>query len=110
MTKRFALRITGGAAADLTTLYDYVSDTRSADEAEALLDTLMAKAAGLETFPYRGSIPPEITQFGANAIRQTHAGPYRIIYRIAGTTVYVMLIADGRRDLRALLERRLLNG
>ena len=36
--------------------------------------------------------------------------PYRIIYREIedDVYVYVLVIADGRRDMRALLERRLL--
>ena len=35
--------------------------------------------------------------------------PYRIIYRVMGDGVYVLVIADGRRDMRALLGRRLLD-
>ena len=30
------------------------------------------------------------------------------IYRVTEDNVYVLVIADGRRDMRALLERRLL--
>jgi len=31
-----------------------------------------------------------------------------MIYRIADGTIYVLLFADGRRDMQALLQRRLL--
>jgi hypothetical protein len=41
-------------------------------------------------------------------VLQRFLKPYRIIYRIIGEYVYVMLIADGRRDMQALLQRRLL--
>jgi toxin ParE1/3/4 len=34
--------------------------------------------------------------------------PYRIIYRVIENNVYVLLIADGRRDMQTLLQRRLL--
>ena len=34
--------------------------------------------------------------------------PYRVIYRVVGERVYVYLIADGRRDMQGLLQRRLL--
>ena len=34
--------------------------------------------------------------------------PYRIIYRVIGESVYVFLIADGRRNIRTLPQRRLL--
>jgi toxin ParE1/3/4 len=40
--------------------------------------------------------------------RQISFKPYRIIYRIADRHVIVYLIADGRRDMRTLLARRLL--
>ena len=38
----------------------------------------------------------------------TRIKPYRVIYRIMGKRVFVYLIADGRRDMPTLLERRLL--
>ena len=35
--------------------------------------------------------------------------PYRVIYRVLGNVVHVFLIADGRRDMQTLLQRRLLD-
>ena len=40
--------------------------------------------------------------------REIFFKPYRIIYRVMGDNVYVLVIADGRRDMQALLQRRLL--
>jgi toxin ParE1/3/4 len=40
--------------------------------------------------------------------RQLGLAPYRIIYRVIAQEVFVLLIADGRRDMQGLLERRLL--
>jgi toxin ParE1/3/4 len=45
---------------------------------------------------------------GIRDYRETFFKPYRIIYRVEGKRVYVYLIADGRRDMQSLLERRLL--
>ena len=45
---------------------------------------------------------------GVHSYRQVHFKPYRVIYRVVGQTVVVLVIADGRRNLKALLERRLL--
>jgi hypothetical protein len=39
----------------------------------------------------------------ADAVRQ-----YRLIYRTADTRVVIRLVADGRREMQAMLERRLL--
>lgn len=42
--------------------------------------------------------------------RQVNFKPYRLIYRVVGNDVIVYIIADGRRDMQSLLERRLLSG
>lgn len=34
--------------------------------------------------------------------------PFRIIYRVSEDQVFIMLIADGRRDMETLLRQRLL--
>jgi len=45
---------------------------------------------------------------GLREYREIFFKPYRIIYRVMADNVYVMVIADGRRDMQALLQRRLL--
>ncbi|MDE0103485.1 MAG: type II toxin-antitoxin system RelE/ParE family toxin [Bryobacterales bacterium] len=45
---------------------------------------------------------------GIREYREVFVKPYRIIYRVTAETVYVLLIADGRRDMQSLLLRRLL--
>ena len=42
--------------------------------------------------------------------RQVLFKPYRIIYEIDGTDIVVHMIADGRRNLKSLLLRRLTTG
>ena len=58
--------------------------------------------------PQRGSYPKELLEIGVREYREVFFKPYRIIYRVAENNVYVLVIADGRRDMRMLLERRLL--
>ena len=41
--------------------------------------------------------------------REIFFKPYRIIYRVMDKNVYVLLIADGRRDMQTLLQKRLLD-
>ena len=81
---------------------------RGADAAETLLAGLLAKAEALERFPERGAVPKELDGLGIRAFRQLVHPPHRIVYRVIGQEVLVLLIADGRRDMQALLERRLL--
>lgn len=45
---------------------------------------------------------------GIRDYREIFFKPYRIIYRVIDAIVYVFLVADGRRDMQALLQRRLL--
>jgi toxin ParE1/3/4 len=105
---RYQVRLTHGAEQDLEALYHYLADNRSADEAETLLGALVAKVETLEHFPERGSVPKELEALGTREFRQILLGRYRMIYRVVGAAVFVMVIADGRRDMQSLLERRLL--
>ena len=63
---------------------------------------------GLAEFPLRGRYPTELAEIGILEYREVSVTPYRVIYLLSGDYVYVLVIADGRRDLQALLERRLL--
>ena len=63
---------------------------------------------GLSHHPHRGSYPDEFLDMGIREYRQVLSLPYRIIYRVIGESVYVFLIADGRRNIRTLPQRRLL--
>jgi toxin ParE1/3/4 len=108
LPRMFEVRITKGAQSDLEALHDYVAINRSAAEAAALLDGLLDKIITLEAFPLRGPICPELDRLGIAEFRQIYHSPYRLIYHVTDKIVYVMIIADSRRDMKALLERRIL--
>ena len=60
--------------------------------------------------PERGAYPAELLDLAIRRYRQVvFFKLYRVVYRVDGDQVTVLLIADGRRDLKALLERRLLS-
>lgn len=104
----YEVRLTLGAEADLEALHTYLEEHRSIEEADALLDAILKRLDSLERFPERGGVPKELAGLGIREFRQILISPYRLIYKVSGTTVYVMVIADGRRDMQALLEARLL--
>lgn len=106
--KRFEVELTRGAEQDLESIVRYVTENGSPDIAEELLDALLAKVEALEQFPLRGAIPKELSDLGIKEYRQLLLKPYRLIYRIGGNKVFILVIADGRRDMQALLQRRLL--
>ncbi|MBI9084032.1 MAG: type II toxin-antitoxin system RelE/ParE family toxin [Desulfobacterales bacterium] len=59
-------------------------------------------------FPERGVGPKELQALGILDYREIFFKPYRILYRVMAKSVYVLMIADGRRDIQRLLQRRLL--
>jgi toxin ParE1/3/4 len=68
----------------------------------------MKVVESLSHFPERDNYPKEIITLGIKEYRQTAFKPYRVIYRVTGQQVVIYLIADGRRDIQAMLSRRLL--
>jgi toxin ParE1/3/4 len=104
----YAVRLTLGAERDLQAIHGYVVEHRSPMQADALLDALLEVIDGLESLPERGAVPGELAGLGFRDYRQVLLPPYRIVYRVIDHTVYIMLIADGRRDMQSLLEQRLL--
>ena len=104
----FKVLLTEGAEQDLEALHTYIANSDAQASADRVLDQLMKVVEGLSTFPERGSYPKELIALGIKDYRQTAFKPYRVIYRIAGQRVIIVLIADGRRDMQSILARRLL--
>jgi toxin ParE1/3/4 len=102
------VRLTAGAERDLESIYDYIAEFDSKASANHVLDQLLKAAEGLATLPERGSRPRELLALGIREYRQVFFKPYRLIYRIIGQQVFIVLIADGHRDMQTLLARRLL--
>lgn len=104
----FTVRLTNGAEQDLEAIHDYIADHDNPAKADHLLDQLLEVASSLAQFPDRGSHPAELAALGIREYRQINFKPYRLIYRLHGTQVIIHLIADGRRNMQSLLQRRLL--
>ena len=62
----------------------------------------------LSEYPQRWNYPRELLEIGIRDYQKSFFKPYRTIYRVIEHTVYVLVIADGRRDIQGLLQRRLL--
>jgi toxin ParE1/3/4 len=108
MTQSYRVELTEDAQTDLNELVDYVAQHDAPLKALQLLDQIESTIASLQVFPERGAQPKELLALGNREYRETYCKPYRILYKVLPTTVYVYLIADGRRDLRSLLARRVL--
>jgi toxin ParE1/3/4 len=106
--KRYEVLLTADAAGDLEELHDYIAARDAPARAEHVLGRIASVLESLAAFPERGSHPRELLALGVRDYRQAFFKPYRLIYRVEAGRVYVYLIADGRRDMQAILQRRLL--
>ena|SRR5208282_1894117 len=104
----YSVYVLSGAKQDLLQLHRYVALHDSIERADTLLDNLYEACLMLKTMPDRGRIPPELEKIGVKEFKEIILKPYRIIYGIAESQVFVYCILDGRRDLQDLLEERLL--
>lgn len=104
----FTVWLTEDAARDLRELFDYMATNHGTAEVDYVLGRIEHTFFGLSDSPERGAYQKELLTLGIQEYREVFFKPYRIVYRIAGDGVFVLLIADGRRDLQALLQRRLL--
>jgi toxin ParE1/3/4 len=104
----FQVLLTDDATGDLEDLYDYISRKDTVGKADLVLEQIERAFASLSENPHRGAYPKELLAIGLRDYREIFFKPYRIIYRVIADKVYVLVIADGRPNMQALLQRRLL--
>ncbi len=104
----FSVLLTDDAGHDLEDLCDYIDLHDVPGKADYVLEQLEKAFKSLSENPHRGAYPKELLSIGVREYREIFFKPYRIIYRVMDHNVYVLLIADGRRDMQTLLQRRLL--
>ena len=104
----FEVQLTADAVRDLEDIYRYIDHHRSPVAAHHVLEQIEQAFSGLSEHPNRGRYPRELLDLGIREYREIYFKPYRIIYRVIENTAYVFLIAEGRRDMQTLLQRRLL--
>jgi toxin ParE1/3/4 len=108
MTKRFEVLLLENAEKDIDGIYRYVKRHDSEEKAERLSQNIEQVILSLQTSPVRGHYPPELERLGVLEYREVFFKPYRIIYEVEGGSVFIHCVLDGRRDLRDILQQRLL--
>ncbi|MBA4390280.1 MAG: plasmid stabilization protein [Syntrophus sp. (in: bacteria)] len=104
----FKVLLTADAASDLEELYQYIAIHDAPGKADHVLTHIEKVFDSLSESPERGVYPKELLALGIRDYREVFFKPYRLIYRVIGDTVYILLIVDGRRDMQTLLQWRLL--
>jgi toxin ParE1/3/4 len=93
----------------MVSLWTYLAENQTVADADHVTGKLKQIIRSLGETPERGHVPPELERVHATGFLQVHFKPYRIIYQMAGTRVYVFCVLDGRRDIESVLRRRLLS-
>lgn len=107
---RYRVALTAGAERDLDGICAWIEDERGPDAVDEWFEMFDQAIGSLEAFPERGSVPPELAAIGIKDFRQKPFKPYRIIYRVLESNVFILVVAHGRRDFQSLLQERLLRG
>ena len=102
------IEITEHAYADLQDIYSYIAYHDSVESSDHVLDNIYERIRSLAELPLRGTQVKELVALGNKDYKEVYFKPYRIIYKVLNTTVYIVAVGDGRRDFKTLLERRLL--
>ncbi len=87
---------------DLIQIIDYIA-IDSPDNASRILQKIKQKVLALYSMPVRGRIVPELKEQGIHTYREIIIAPWRIIYRISDTMVFVLSVIDGRRNVEDIL-------
>lgn len=96
-----------GAEADLRELRRYVCHRFGAKRWAGTLQSIHAAFLRIAEHPETGHLPEELATMQLVQYRQLPTGKNRIIYELRGDLAFVHVACDARRDLRAVLMRRL---
>jgi toxin ParE1/3/4 len=105
---KFKVVVDTQAKLDLKEIFVYVSINDSVESPDRLLDNLEKMCFKLEKYPKRGHIPEELKNTGIKKYLEIHYKPYRIIYEIDQSLVYIHSVIDGRRNVQEILSERIL--
>jgi len=105
----YRVLLTRDAVNDLEELDTWISTHDSPERADYVIDRINDVFQKFTELPERGTYPKELSALGIHEFREVFFKPDRIIYRVERRTVYIYLIANGRRDMQTLLSRRLLD-
>lgn len=107
MIKQYKVEWASVAEVDLKRIIDYIA-IDSPGNALQILERIKQKVSALYTLPERGRIVPELQEQGISIYKELIINPWRIVYRISDTTVYILSIIDSRQNVEDILLNRFL--
>ncbi len=96
------------AEKDLISIIDYIF-MDSPSMAYGKFKEIRKRASSLNSYPERGRVVPELKEHGIIQYRELIISPWRVIYRIAEKSVFVLSVLDSRRNVEDILLNRLIS-
>lgn len=106
MSKKYKVLWAKTAEDDLTSIIQYIHSENPL-AAKDSLEKIKRKTSNLNSLPLRGRIVPELREQGIFHYRELIISPWRIIYRISESNVYVLSVFDSRQNVEDILLNRL---
>jgi toxin ParE1/3/4 len=106
--KKLKLLILEGAQEDAKDLRRYILRSFGAETWKQSSAQLAVTFENIRQFPQSGSVPAELAEFGGLNFREALSGQNRVIYEVRANAIYIHIVTDSRRDLRTVLQKRLL--
>ncbi len=104
--KRRSIVVSSAASYDQANIVSYLGSVEGLEIALQTDQKLDQAMRSLTTLSQRGRVVPELKQRGITGYRELIEFPYRIIYRIVRSEVWILAVIDGRRDLSEVLFTR----
>jgi len=105
--KRFKVIWTKNAEFDLELIIEYIK-INSINTAKKIFVEIKQESNKLHTLPQRKRVVPEFQKIGIVKYREMIYKRWRIIYKIDGEKVYVLIVVDSSRNLEDILFQRLI--
>lgn len=107
MMKRYEVYWTKEATLDLDEIVNYISKDRIS-AAKSIYKKIKSKCRELNTYPQRCRRVPELSDAGIDNYREIIMSPYRVIFKLTDSIIYIIAVVDGRRDVETFIFDRLL--
>ena len=106
MRKSFDVIWTHTAENDLLGIIEYIAQN-SIENALSILENIKKQVSDLYFSPKRCRIVPELANQGINQYREMIIPPWRVIYKISESSVYVLSVLNSRQNIEDILLKRL---
>jgi len=107
MGKKFNIKWASPALDDLDEIIEYISKTNLTYSIK-VMDKIYEQVSKLDMYPERCRIVPELEKYGYLIYRQLVVDYWKVVFKIEGNIVYIMLIIDGRRNIEDIILKKIL--